>query len=198
MRKHRGAHARNSAMDVVPFVPVANVTMAECVALANEFGRRMADELGLPCYLYEEACVKGDFRRSLKQLRGDGEYEGLPAKLKDPKWAPDYGSAEFNPAWGVTATGARPILIAYNINVLGTKEQAHRFALDIRTDGRGPQQPGKFKAVKAVGWFIEDYQTAQVSINLDNYKITAPHEVFEEVSRLGKQTGIGSASLVPR
>ncbi|MDH7515374.1 MAG: glutamate formimidoyltransferase [Bacteroidota bacterium] len=178
MRKHSGEHPRIGAMDVCPFVPVANVTMEECVALAKEFGRRAGEELGIPIYLYEEASTN-PARKSLRQIRA-GEYEGLAARIVTPEWKPDFGPAEFIPTWGATCAGARFFLIAYNVNILGTKEQAHRIALNIREQGRGAGQPGRLKAIKAIGWYVDEYNMAQVSINLDNYKITPPHVAFEE------------------
>lgn len=185
MRNQQGEHPRMGALDVCPFVPVANVTMEECVECAKEFGRRAADELGIPIYLYEEA-QNIEYRKHLPQIR-EGEYEKLPQKIKQPKWKPDFGPAEFIPEWGATVTGARFFLIAYNVNILGTKEQAHRIALNIREAGRGPNQLGLLKETKAIGWFVDEYHLAQVSINLTNYNITAPHIVFEECKRQAKE-----------
>lgn len=180
MRTQSGEHPRVGAMDVCPFVPVAGVTMEECVALAHEFGRRAGEELGIPIYLYEEASTR-EYRKSLRQIRA-GEYEGLADRIVTEEWKPDYGPATFIPSWGATCTGARFFLIAYNVNVLGTKEQAHRIALNIREQGRGPGEPGRLESVKAIGWWVDEYNMAQVSINLDNYKITPPHVAFEEVA----------------
>jgi glutamate formiminotransferase/formiminotetrahydrofolate cyclodeaminase len=179
MRAHHGEHARMGALDVCPFVPVSGVTMDDCVALAREFGRRAAEELGIPVYLYEAAASQ-EHRRTLSQIRA-GEYEGLAEKIARPDWRPDFGPARFVPAWGATVTGARHFLIAYNVNLLATKEQAHRIALELREQGRGPQQPGRLRAVKAVGWWVEEYGMAQVSMNLDDFKVTPPHVAFEEV-----------------
>ena len=181
MRKQTGEHPRIGAMDVCPFVPVANVTMEECIELAHEFGRRAGDELGIPIYLYEEASTR-DYRKSLRQIRA-GEYEGLANRIVTKEWKPDYGPAEFIPGWGATCTGARFFLIAYNVNVLGTKEQAHRIALNIREQGRSAGEPGRLKSVKAIGWFVDEYDMAQVSINLDNYRVTPPHVAFEECAK---------------
>ncbi len=191
MRKHEGAHPRMGALDVCPFVPVANVTMEECVELSKQFGKRAAEELGIPIYLYEEAQTQ-DYRKKLPQIR-EGEYEGFADKIIKPEWKPDFGPAEFVPEWGATATGARFFLIAYNVNMLGTKQQAHRIALNIREAGRGAEQPGLLKETKAIGWFVDEYNMAQVSINLTNYKITAPHEVFEECKRQAAELKIGVA-----
>jgi glutamate formiminotransferase/formiminotetrahydrofolate cyclodeaminase len=179
MRSHRGEHARMGALDVCPFVPVSGVTMDDCVACAREFGRRAAEELGIPVYLYE-AAAEAEHRRTLSQIRA-GEYEGLAEKIVRPEWRPDFGPARFVPAWGATVTGARHFLIAYNVNLLATKEQAHRIALELREQGRGPEQPGRLRAVKAVGWWVDEYQVAQVSMNLDDYKVTPPHVAFQAV-----------------
>jgi len=179
MRAHQGEHARMGALDVCPFVPVSGVTLEACVALSRAFGRRAAEELGIPVYLYEAAASQ-PHRRTLSQIRA-GEYEGLAEKIARPDWQPDFGPARFLPAWGATVTGARHFLIAYNVNLLATKEQAHRIALELREQGRGPQQPGRLRAVKAVGWWVEEYGMAQVSMNLDDFKVTPPHVAFEEV-----------------
>jgi glutamate formiminotransferase/formiminotetrahydrofolate cyclodeaminase len=179
MRTHQGEHARMGALDVCPFVPVSGVTLEDCAALARDFGRRAAEELAIPVYLYEAAASQ-PHRRTLSQIRA-GEYEGLAEKIARPDWQPDFGPARFLPGWGATVTGARHFLIAYNVNLLATKEQAHRIALDLREQGRGPQQPGRLRAVKAVGWWVEEYGMAQVSMNLDDFKVTPPHVAFEEV-----------------
>lgn len=191
MRTHRGEHPRMGAMDVCPFVPVSGVTMDDCVALAKEFGRRAAEELGVPLYLYEAAATQAH-RTSLKQIRA-GEYEGLPEKIVKPEWKPDFGPAAFVPEWGATATGARFFLIAYNVNVLGTKEQAHRIALDLREQGRGPNEPGLLKKTKAIGWWVDEYNTAQVSINLDDYTVTPVHVAFETCAELARQLKLAVA-----
>jgi len=177
MRKQKGEHPRVGAMDVCPFVPVSGVTMDDCVALANTFGARAASELGIAVYLYGYA-ARADHRRTLQQIRA-GEYEGLGEKIRKPEWKPDYGPAELVPSWGATCAGARDFLIAYNVNVLGTKEQAHRIALDVREQGRGPGRPGRLTAVRAIGWWVEEYGLAQVSINLEDYRKTPPHVAFE-------------------
>jgi glutamate formiminotransferase/formiminotetrahydrofolate cyclodeaminase len=177
MRTHTGEHPRVGAMDVCPFVPVSGVTMDDCAGLANAFGERLAAELGVPVYLYGQA-ARADHRRTLRQIRA-GEYEALGERIRTPEWRPDYGPAELVPRWGATCAGARDFLIAYNVNVLGTKEQAHRIALDIREQGRGPDQPGRLEAVRAIGWWVDEYGLAQVSINLEDYKTTPPHVAFE-------------------
>jgi glutamate formiminotransferase / formiminotetrahydrofolate cyclodeaminase len=179
MRKHQGAHPRMGAVDVCPFVPIADVTMAECVACAKKLAQRAADELGVPIYLYEHAATE-PHRRTLKQIR-EGEYEGVAAKIRRPEWKPDFGPAEFVPRWGATVVGARDFLVAYNVNVLGTKEQAHRIALNLREQGRGDGEPGRLRAVKAIGWQVDEYGLAQVSMNLDDFHLTPPHVAFEAV-----------------
>jgi glutamate formiminotransferase/formiminotetrahydrofolate cyclodeaminase len=191
MRRQSGEHPRVGALDVCPFVPVSGVTMADCVGLANEFGRRAAAELGVPVFLYGHA-ARADHRRTLQQIRA-GEYEGLAARLAQPEWKPDYGPAAFVPEWGATCAGARDFLVAYNVNVLGTKEQAHRIALDVREAGRGPGEPGLLKAVRAIGWWVEEYGLAQVSINLEDYKTTPPHAAFEACRERARALGIAVA-----
>jgi glutamate formiminotransferase / formiminotetrahydrofolate cyclodeaminase len=199
MRGHTGEHPRLGAVDVVPFIPVSGVEMADCVACARRFGERVGEELGVPIYLYEEA-QDAEHRKAMARIRA-GEYEGLAEKLQDPEWRPDYGPAEFVPASGATVTGARFFLIAYNVNVLGTKNQAHRLALNVRErgrtvkdpDGEPVQQPGYFEAVKGMGWEVEEFDLAQVSMNLDNYRVTGMHEVFEAIKRDAAELNIGIA-----
>ena len=192
MRTQKGEHPRVGAMDVCPFVPVSDVTMDGCVALANDFGRRAAAELGVPVYLYGHA-ARADHRRTLQQIRV-GEYEALPGRIGKPEWTPDYGPAEFVPRWGATCAGARDFLIAYNVNVLGgTKEQAHRIALNVREQGRGLEKPGRLKAVRAIGWWVEEYGLAQVSINLEDYETTPPHVAFEACVEEARALGLAVA-----
>jgi len=205
MRTHKGAHPRMGATDVCPFVPVSGVTMEDCVALAAQLGRRVAGELGIPVYLYEAAARKSE-RRNLATVRA-GEFEGLPEKLKDPRWAPDFGEAAFNPKSGATIIGAREFLIAYNIN-LNTRDRklAHEIALSLRESGRAKRDkdgnvvkdargntvkvPGKFKEVKSVGWYVEDYGLAQISVNFTSYRRTPVHVVFDEAVRLAAKLGL--------
>ncbi|MDW7760930.1 MAG: glutamate formimidoyltransferase [Acidobacteriota bacterium] len=205
MRTHKGAHSRIGATDVCPFVPVTGVEMSDCVRLAEELGARVASELDIPVYLYEEAARRPE-RRNLASIRA-GEYEGLAEKLGRTDWAPDFGRPVFNPKSGATVIGAREFLIAYNIN-LNTRERrlAQEIALNIREGGRAKRDkdgriirkadgtavkiPGKFQAVKAVGWYIDDYGIAQVSINFTNYKITPPHIVFDDVVREAEKLGL--------
>ncbi|MEO8512024.1 MAG: glutamate formimidoyltransferase [Ignavibacteria bacterium] len=191
MSKHSGSHPRMGAVDVCPFVPVAGVTTEDCVECAKKFGKRVGEELGVPVYLYEEASTN-PARKSLKQIR-QGEYEGIKDRIIKSEWKPDFGPQEFIPKSGATVTGARFFLIAYNVNILGTKEQAHRIALNIREQGRGQDEPGRLKAIKAIGWYVDEYNMAQVSINLDNYTITPPHVVFEECVKDAKELNLAAA-----
>src|SRR6266540_1076128 len=218
MTTHRGAHPRIGAVDVVPFVPVANVTMDECVDLARRLGERVGRELGVPVYLYEYACSVPD-RRNLADIR-EGEYEGCARKLADPRWKPDYGPSEFVRKSGATVIGARKFLVAYNIN-LNTldKRLATRVAFDVRERGRMKRdeegnpildkngepvwEPGLLKSVKAVGWAIPEFGTAQVSVNLTDLDITPLHVVFDTCDERARERGLrvtGSevVGLVPR
>ena len=181
MQTHDGDHHRMGALDVCPFVPVADVTMEECVALSREFGKRAAEELGIPVYLYEASATHA-YRKKLDQIR-EGQYEGLKDRIITEKWKPDYGPARFIPEWGATVTGARSFLIAYNVNLLSTPNQAHRIALNLRENGRGPNEPGRLKEVKGMGWYVDDYNLAQVTVNLNNYHVTPPHVLFEAVKQ---------------
>ena len=191
MTTHKGEHPRMGAIDVVPFVPVAGVTIEECVKCSKKLGKRVGEELGVPVYLYEEAS-KNPNRKMLKQIRS-GEYEGIKDKIYKPEWKPDFGPQEFIPKSGATVTGVRFFLIAYNVNILGTKEQAHRIALNIREQGRGDNEPGTLKAVKGIGWYVDEYNMAQVSMNLDNYKISPPHLAFEECVKEAKKINVAAA-----
>ncbi len=191
MRGHAGEHHRMGALDVCPFIPVANVTMEECVAISKEFGRRAADELDIPVYLYEASADKA-YRKTLPQIR-EGQYEGLAQRIVKPDWAPDFGPARFVPEWGATVTGARFFLIAYNVNLLSTPNQAHRIALNLREAGRGDDAPGRFKAVKGMGWYVDDYNLAQVTVNLTNFQITPPHILFEAVKEEAAKLKVGVA-----
>jgi glutamate formiminotransferase/formiminotetrahydrofolate cyclodeaminase len=198
MTQHKGEHPRIGAADVVPFVPISGVTMNDCVRLAHAYGKRVASELGIPIYLYEFAS-HAPYRKNLSDIR-KGEYEGLPEKLKDPAWKPDYGEPVFNPKSGATVTGARSILIAYNVN-LNTQDVtlAHEIAMRIRESGRvmkdefdNPMKnekgqtikvPGSLKAVKALGVFLERFKIAQVSMNLVDFEMTSLHQAYEEVKK---------------
>ena len=205
MSHHKGGHPRMGATDVVPFVPVSGVKMEDCVQIAHRYAQRVGESLGIPVYLYEEAAT-GPERRNLATVR-KGEYEGLPQKLRDPQWKPDYGPSEFNPRSGATIAGARFFLIAYNVNLsTNDKDIAHEIALRIREIGRPLRDkegkiikdeegktrriPGTLKAVKAIGVLLEEQDIAQVSINLVNYNITPPHKAFEEVKKEANTLGV--------
>ncbi|XP_043965581.1 formimidoyltransferase-cyclodeaminase [Gambusia affinis] len=185
MSKHSGEHPRTGALDVCPFIPVQNVSMDDCVHCANQFGRRLAEMLQVPVYLYGEA-ARSESRRNLPSVRS-GEYEALPEKLKSEEWAPDFGPALFVPSWGATVTGARKFLIAYNVNLIGTKEQAHRIALDIREQGRGKDQPGLLKKVQGLGWYLEEENLAQVSTNILDFELTPLHAVYQEICGVAEE-----------
>ena len=191
MRIHKGEHPRFGAMDVCPFIPVSGVTMEECAEISKKFAEKAAETLNVPFFLYEEA-AKRDYRRRLSDIR-KGEYEKLEERLKDPRWKPDFGPCEFIPSWGATATGARRFLIAYNVNVLGTPNQAHRIALNLREAGRGEGRPGRLKEVKAMGWFVDEYNMAQVTVNLNNYRVTPIHVLYEAVKKEAAALNIGVA-----
>lgn len=218
MRKHHGEHPRLGATDVCPFVPLEGTTMQDCVELARALGERVGRELEIPVYLYEAAATRPE-RRNLATIRA-GEYEGLEAKLRQPDWRPDFGPARFVPQSGATVIGAREFLVAYNIN-LNTRDKrlAHDIAMDLREAGRnrrGPdgqtlrdangapiKQPGRFAHVKAVGWYIDEYARAQISINLTNLQVSPIHAVFdaacEEAEERGlRVTGSEIVGLVPR
>jgi glutamate formiminotransferase / formiminotetrahydrofolate cyclodeaminase len=205
MAKHEGAHPRMGALDVCPFVPVAGISMDECVALAKEAAKRIAQATEAPVYLYEYAAGRPE-RRSLADIRS-GEYEALAEKLTKPEWKPDYGPQAFVPSWGATVVGARDFLIAYNVN-LNTRDKklANEVALSVREGGRAARDeagnirkgadgknimlPGRLKHVRAIGWYIDSYRCAQVSINLTNYKETPLHAVFEAVKEEAEKLGL--------
>lgn len=205
MSRHHGAHPRMGATDVCPFVPVSGMTMDECIELAHRLGKRVGDELGIPVYLYEYAATRPE-RQNLANCRA-GEYEGLAARIGKPKWTPDYGPDAFNARSGATAISARDFLIAWNINLntrntksatkianrlrekgYGKKDERNRFVRD--ENGKVVMIPGKFKGVKAVGWFIDEYERAQISINITKYKESPIHEIFDEGCRLAEQFGV--------
>jgi len=257
MRTHSGAHARMGATDVCPFVPVEGITMNECVAIARRLGERVGRELGIPVYLYEAAATRPE-RRNLADIRR-GEYEGLAKKLADPAWKPDFGPSAPSPTAGATVIGARPFLIAYNVNLNSTDKnhasdlafalrekgrvarsgniepyysrgkklfyrdgsfpcgscpfvggsyedvashclQEHGYALGelLRSNdldppnvvGKSVYRPGLFRACKAVGWYVKDYDRAQVSINLTDFATTPPHEVLEASRQLAAERGL--------
>lgn len=208
MRKHKGEHPRFGATDVCPFVPVSNISMEETVVYARKLAERVGNELGIAVYCYENAAFSSD-RKNLANCRS-GEYEGLPKKLSDPKWKPDFGPTEFNANAGATAIGARDFLVAYNVNLNTTStRRANAVAFDIREKGRPVREnnsaigkilkdengkeiwiPGSLKACKAIGWFIEEYGIAQISINLTNISITPVHVAFEEACKKAQERGL--------
>jgi glutamate formiminotransferase/formiminotetrahydrofolate cyclodeaminase len=208
MRRHRGAHPRMGATDVCPLVPLSGITLDEAAALARQLGQRVATELGIPVYLYE-AAQPNPTRRNLADIR-QGEYEGLERKLADPAWKPDFGPAAFNPKSGATVIGARDFLVAYNVNLNTTStRRANAVAFDVREIGRPKREghpltgkvvtdargnpvmiPGSLAAVKAIGWFIEEYGIAQVSMNLTDLSVTPLHVAFDEVGRRAEARGL--------
>ena len=221
MSKHSGEHPRMGATDVCPLIPISNITLDEVADYARKLGKRAGSELDIPFYLYEHAASKKD-RKNLASVRS-GEYEGLPDKLKDAKWKPDYGPAKFNPQAGATAIGARDFLIAYNVNLnTASVRRANSVAYDIREKGRikrtgnpitGPivygkngqklWQKGSCKSVKAIGWFIEEYGFAQISMNITDISQTSLHKAFEEcrksaMKRGMRVTGSELVGLVPK
>ncbi len=208
MRKHKGAHPRMGATDVCPLVPVANISMEEVVAYAHKLAKRIGDELGISVFCYENAAMKPE-RKNLANCRS-GEYEGMADKLAGPEWKPDFGPATFNARSGVTAVGARDFLVAYNINLNTTSSRrANAVAFDVREKGRVKREghpltgkivkdekgspvyiPGTLKEVKAIGWFIEEYGIAQISMNLTNISVTPVHMAFDEVCDKATKRGI--------
>lgn len=204
MRNHKGEHPRIGAIDVVPFVPVSNVTTEECVKISEEFAKIISQELKVPVYLYE-AAARTPERKSLPNIR-KGEYEGLEEKLKDPNWKPDYGEPIFNPKLGAIVTGSRFFLIAYNVNIKSTdvkfaKEIAEVLRESgyskkdengnvIKIDGKPLKVPGRLKEVKGMGVTLEKYNITQVSMNLTNYQITPIHVAFEEVKKEANRLGV--------
>ncbi|XP_039280929.1 formimidoyltransferase-cyclodeaminase [Nilaparvata lugens] len=189
MTKHKGEHPRLGAMDVCPIIPVRDVTVEDCIACAKKIASALATQLSIPIYLYGYAATL-DYRKTVPQIRA-GEYEALRDKISTEPWKPDYGPAEWVPEWGATMVGVRNFLIAYNVNLLATKEQAHRIALNIRESGRGPNAPGRLRAVQGVGWWLAEANLAQVSLNLIDYKVTPIHIAYEEVLKDAKELNVG-------
>jgi glutamate formiminotransferase len=196
MGKHQGQHPRLGACDVCPFVPIQNATVADCVAVANELAREVGEKLRIPVFLYGEA-AKFPERKDLASIRA-GQYERLEAKLKDPRWKPDYGPATFNRKSGATVIGAREFLIAYNVYLSTTYEEtAHMIARIIREsgcmattdDGQRIRIPGVFRSVRAVGISLEEPRTVEVSMNLTNYRVAPMHLVFEKIKQLSQLAG---------
>ena len=221
MRKHKGAHPRMGATDVCPFIPVSNISWEEAIACANKLGKRVGEELSIPVYLYERA-AKNASRSNLSVIRA-GEYEGFFEKIKGPAWKPDFGPSIFNEKSGATVIGARDFLIAYNVN-LNTKavRRANSVAFDVRENGRAKTEdgtpfgkpvldasgepvriPGMLKHVKAIGWYVEEYGIAQISMNLTNIEETPLHVAFdacvESASKRGlRVTGSEIVGMVPK
>jgi glutamate formiminotransferase/formiminotetrahydrofolate cyclodeaminase len=208
MRQHQGEHPRMGATDVCPLIPISGITLEETALHARRLAERVARELRIPVYLYE-AAQPDPARKNLAVIRA-GEYEGLARKLEDPRWAPDFGPAEFNPRSGATVIGARDFLVAFNVNLNTTStRRANAVAFDVREAGRPKREgdpltgkvvsdtggqpvmiPGSLKAVKAIGWFIEEYGIAQVSMNLTDLSVTPLHLAFEEVCRKAEGRGM--------
>ena len=211
MRQHHGAHPRMGATDVLPLIPVAGITLQECAELARKLAERIADELRIPTYCYEAAALKPE-RKNLAVCRA-GEYEALPDKMTDADKAPDFGARPFDEGvarTGCTAVGARDFLIAvnYNLNTTSTR-RANAIAFDVREKGRPMRegglitgkplkdeqgrtimQPGTLKCTKAIGWYIDEYGIAQVSMNMTNLQVTPLHKAFEEVCRCARERGV--------
>ncbi|NOR44175.1 MAG: glutamate formimidoyltransferase [Candidatus Delongbacteria bacterium] len=218
MTKHKGAHPRFGACDVCPIIPVSGITMDECVKIAHDLGNKLGTELDFPIYFYEYAATTEE-RKNLAWVR-QGEYEAVEENLKDPNRKPDAGPCEFRPKKGVTAVSARDFLIAYNVSLNTTNPKlAHDIALNIREQGRFKRdengkfvknengkkvkQPGLFKNCKAIGWYVDDYKRAQISINLTNYHVTSMHDVFDEISKQAtakglRVTGSEAVGVVPK
>jgi glutamate formiminotransferase/formiminotetrahydrofolate cyclodeaminase len=208
MRKQKGAHPRMGATDVCPFIPVSNVSWEEAIDCARSLGKRVADELKIPVYLYERAATAPE-RANLSVIRA-GEYEGFFEKIKHPQWKPDFGPAIFNERSGATVIGARDFLVAYNVN-LNTKSvrRANSVAFDVRENGRVKTEdgsptgkkvldengepvriPGMLKHVKGIGWYVEEYGIAQVSMNLTNISETPLHAAFDACCKAAEQRGL--------
>ncbi|HHS95816.1 MAG TPA: glutamate formimidoyltransferase [Phaeodactylibacter sp.] len=208
MSKHKGEHPRMGATDVCPLIPIANISMEEVAEYAHRLAEHIGQELEIPLYMYEAAATKKEWR-NLATIRA-GEYEALPEKLTKPEWKPDYGPAKFNPRSGATAIGARGFLIAYNVNLNTTSvRRANSVAFDVREQGRVKRKgnpitgkiikdkhgnplriPGKCKAVKGIGWFIEEYGIAQISMNLTDINVSPLHKVFEECCKSAQKRGL--------
>ncbi|MDG1296929.1 MAG: glutamate formimidoyltransferase [Saprospiraceae bacterium] len=208
MSKHKGEHPRMGATDVCPLIPIANISMDEVVEYAHKLGKMVGESTDIPFYLYENAATKPEWK-NLATVRS-GEYEALQEKLSKEAWKPDYGPAVFNAKAGATAIGARDFLVAYNINLNTTSvRRANSVAFDVREAGRVKRegdrvngkvlkdengdpirQAGKLKAVKGIGWYIEEYGIAQISMNLTNISITSLHEAFEAVCDSAQERGM--------
>ena len=196
MRSHKGAHPRMGATDVCPLIPIAGITLEETAQFARELAERVGKELDLPVYCYEAA--QPDKSRSNLSVIRAGEYEGFFKKIQDPQWKPDFGPAVFDERRGATVIGARDFLVAYNINLNTTStRRANAVAFDIREAGRNKIEngktiniPGSLKAVKAIGWYIEEYGIAQISINLTDIRTTPVHVAFDEACKKATERGL--------
>ncbi|HEV2353770.1 MAG TPA: glutamate formimidoyltransferase, partial [Puia sp.] len=196
MRSHIGEHPRMGATDVCPLIPVSGISMEETADWARRLGERVGGELQIPVYLYEAA--QPDKRRSNLSVIRAGEYEGFFKKIHLPEWRPDFGPPEFDARRGATVIGARDFLVAYNVNLNTTStRRANAVAFDVREagrvikeDGKPVQVPGTLKSVKAIGWYIEEYGIAQISMNLTNIHVTPVHVAFDEVCRAAAQRGM--------
>ncbi|MEE8467120.1 MAG: glutamate formimidoyltransferase [Planctomycetota bacterium] len=208
MAQHSGEHPRFGALDVCPLVPISGVSMEECAEYARTLARRLGEEAGLTVYCYENAALR-PARQDLAAVRA-GEYEGLEARLADPEWAPDFGPAVFQSRTGATAVGARDFLVAYNVNLNTTSaRRANAVAFDVREKGRvlrAPDpltgeivhdeagqpvwKPGSLKCVKGIGWYIEEYGVAQISMNLTNISVTPTHVAFDECCERARDRGL--------
>lgn len=216
MSKHKGEHPRMGATDVCPLIPITNISIEETAVFANELAKRVGEELQLPVYLYEAA--QPDKKRNNLSIIRAGEYEGFFKKMLLPEWKPDYGPAVFDAKRGATVIGARDFLIAYNVNLNTTSvRRANAIAFDVREAGRTKKEngknvldengntiniPGSLKSVKAIGWFIEEYGIAQISMNLTNISVTPMHIAFDEVCnkatvRCIRVTGSELVGLIP-
>jgi glutamate formiminotransferase/formiminotetrahydrofolate cyclodeaminase len=205
MSKHSGEHPRMGATDVCPFIPISGISMEETAKYAQQLAKRVGEGLHIPVYLYE-AAQSNKNRNNLSIIRA-GEYEGFFKKIKLPEWKPDFGPAEMDAKRGATVIGARDFLVAYNINLNTTStRRANAIAFDVREAGRTQKDakgnavkdangnpiviPGKLKSVKAIGWFIEEYGVAQISMNLTNISVTPVHIAFDEVCKSAESRGI--------
>ncbi len=208
MSKHEGEHPRMGATDVCPLIPISNIDMDEVVQYAHKLGEMVGRELHIPIYMYESAATRPEWK-NLATIRA-GEYEALPEKLSKPAWKPDYGAAKFNEKAGATAIGARDFLIAYNVNLNTTSvRRANSVAFDVREQGRVKREgnpitgkivrddngeavriPGACKSVKGIGWYIEEYGIAQISMNLTNINVSPLHKVFEECVKSAHNRGL--------
>jgi glutamate formiminotransferase/formiminotetrahydrofolate cyclodeaminase len=208
MQRHKGEHPRMGATDVCPLIPVSNISMEETIEYARKLAKRIGEELAIPVFCYESAAFIPE-RKNLATCRS-GEYEGLSQRLTDPRWKPDFGPAAFNARSGATAVGARDFLVAFNVNLNTTStRRANAIAYDVRERGRVMREghpvtgkivkdaqgnqvytPGSLKSVKAIGWFIEEYGIAQISMNLTNIAITPVHIAFDEVCRKADARGV--------